>query len=356
MDADPEPIPEHTPPVYPFAEAPPAGTGQEVLPGLLWLRMPLPFSLNHINLWALADGEGWTVVDTGTQTPETLAAWKGLLAPEGLLAGKPVTRVIATHMHPDHMGMAGWLTRKFDARLWITREEYLLCRTLAADTGREAPDDAIRFYRCCGWSEEALDVYRARFGGFGRYIHALPDSFRRLVDGESLRIGDHDWRVVVGRGHSPEHACLVCDALDVMISGDQVLPTISSNVSVHPTEPDADPLGEWMASLQHLRDTLPDSLLVLPAHGLPFRGLHARLDRLSQGHQKGLNRLLRSLAEPRRVVDCFGALFARSIAERSETYGLATGESAAHLNYLYRRGRVQRELGTDGAWRYHASV
>lgn len=340
---------------YPCGDPPPPGGAREILPGLIWLRMPLPFALDHINLWAIADGAGWAIVDSGTQTPEVLAAWRALLAADGALAGRPVTRVIATHMHPDHMGMAGWLTRKFDVRLWMTREEYLMCRTLTADTGREAPDDAIRFYRRCGWPEDALDSYRAKFGGFGKYVHALPDSVRRLVDGERFTIGAHEWRVVVGRGHSPEHACLVCDALDVMISGDQVLPRISSNVSVHPTEPDADPLGEWLASIARLRGELPDSLLVLPAHGEPFRGLHARLDRLAGGHARSLLRLKRSLSEPRRVIDVFGALFARPIDTRSGLLGLATGESVANLNHLMRRGEVTAELGDDGAWWYRLS-
>jgi glyoxylase-like metal-dependent hydrolase (beta-lactamase superfamily II) len=295
------------------------------------------------------------VVDTGTQTPQVLAAWHALLQAGGVLGARPVTRVIATHMHPDHMGMAGWLTRKFGCRLWMTREEYLMCRTLAADTGREAPEDAIGFYRRCGWPGEALDVYRARFGSFGRFLHALPDSYRRIVDGERIAIGAHEWRVVVGRGHSPEHACLVCEALDVMISGDQVLPRISSNVSVFPTEPDADPLGEWLESIAALRSTLPDSLLVLPAHGEPFRGLHARLDRLAAGHARALQRLESSLAEPLRVIDCFGALFARPVGTRSELLGLATGETVAHLNHLLRRGTVSVESGGDGAWRYRAA-
>ncbi len=355
MDHD-SPAPDHPTLDYPCGEPPAPGAAHEVAPGVLWLRMPLPMTLNHINLWAVADGDGWAIVDSGMQTPDTLAAWQMLLAVDGALGGKPVTRVIATHMHPDHMGMAGWLTRKFDARLWMTREEYLMCRTLTADTGREAPDDAIRFFRRCGWSDEALDLYRARFGGFGKYIHPLPDSMRRIVDGERFMIGANEWRVLVGRGHSPEHACLVCDALGVMISGDQVLPRISSNVSVHPTEPDADPLAEWLASIARLRSSLPDSLLVLPAHGEPFRGLHARLDRLAAGHARGLQRLKRSLSEPKRVVDLFGALFARPIDAKSGLLGLATGEGVAHLNYLARRGEVVCEPGDDGAWRYRLTA
>jgi len=346
---------------YPCGDAPAPGQVHEVAPGVLWLRMPLPFALNHINLWAVADedaqGPGWAVIDTGTKTPEALAAWRQLTAPDGPLAATPqgarITRVFCTHMHPDHVGMAGWLTRKFQCRLWMSRLEYLTCRTLVSDTGREAPDDAIRFYRQVGWPEEALDVYRTRFGGFSKYVHQLPDSFRRLSDGETIRIGAHDWRITIGRGHSPEHACLSSDALGVLVSGDQVLPRISSNVSVHPTEPDADPLGEWIASLAHLRQTLSDDLLVLPAHGEPFKGLHARLDRLTQGHERGLQRLRRSLGEaPKRAIDVFGALFARPIDSIGDLLGMATGESLAHINYLVARGEAVCETGADGVRRY----
>jgi glyoxylase-like metal-dependent hydrolase (beta-lactamase superfamily II) len=345
---------------FPCGDPPAGGAVREILPGLLWLRMPLPFTLDHINVWAIADadeaGPGWAIVDTGTQTPEALAAWRSLIAPNGPLAGTSqgarLTRIFVTHMHPDHVGMAGWLARKFNCRLWMSRVEYLTCRTLAADTGREAPEAAIRFYRQTGWPEEALDLYRARFGGFGRYMHTLPESYRRLIDGEVIRIGRHDWRVVVGRGHSPEHACLVCDDLQVMISGDQILPHISSNVSVFPTEPDADPLGDWLDSIARLRASLSDQLLVLPAHGPPFRGVHQRLDRLAEGHEKGLARLRERLSEPRRAIDVFGALFARPIDDYELLLSLATGESLAHLNYLVARGEAVAELGGDGIRRY----
>ncbi len=211
-----------------------------------------------------------------------------------------------------------------------------------------------RFYRAAGWNDDALETYRARFGSFGKGIHALPESHHRLSDGQVLRIGENDWQVVVGNGHSPEHACLVCPALKLMISGDQVLPRISSNVSVFPTEPAADPLGDWMASIAKLRATVPDDVLVLPSHNEPFRGLHARLDALDRGHVKALDRLLGRLATPQRAVDTFVALFARPIEGSSSLLGMATGEAIAHLNRLIATSKACRETDDDGVVWYRA--
>jgi glyoxylase-like metal-dependent hydrolase (beta-lactamase superfamily II) len=330
--------------VYPFDRTPAPGGAVEIAPGVKWMRMPLGGALAFINVWALKDGAGWTIVDTGMQGPAASAAWRQIFTQ--VLEGAPVTRVIVTHMHPDHIGMAGWITRKFDCRLWITRLEYLMCRVLAADTGREAPEEGLRFYRAAGWDTDTLDTYQARFGGFGKNLHALPDSYRRVVDGEEIAIGDHVWRVVVGNGHSPEHACLHCPELKLMISGDQVLPRISSNVSVFPTEPDGDPLDDWLTSLAAIRTRIDDDVLVLPAHNEPFHGLHARLDHLIAGHERGLTRLEAFLAEPRRAVDVFGVLFKRAIS--GELVGMATGEALAHLNCLMHRGVVARTADSAG--------
>jgi glyoxylase-like metal-dependent hydrolase (beta-lactamase superfamily II) len=302
--------------------------------------MPMPFVLDHLNLWAIRDREGWAIVDTGLQTIETATAWRRLFAGPGPLDGARVTRVLVTHMHPDHVGMAGWLTRKFDCRLWMTRLEYLNCRVLTADTGREAPDDGVRFYRRAGWTEDDIENYRARFGTFGKRIYQLPDSYRRLQDGEALTIGEHDWRVIVGTGHSPEHACFYCADLKLFISGDQVLSEISSNVSVFPAEPDADPLGDWLDSITTLATEVPDDVLVLPAHNEPFTGLHARLGDLAAGHVGSLGRLRRQLEEEKRAIDVFDALFARQVTSDPQLLGLATGESLAHINYLVRRGEA----------------
>lgn len=343
--------------VYPLGEPPAAGETREIAPGgpnsILWARMPLPFVLQWINVWLLEDAEGWTIVDTGLGMEASREHWRTIFDSPAL-KGKPVLRVICTHMHPDHVGLAGWITRKFDCRLWMSRLEYFACRMLVADTGREAPADGVRFYRAAGWDEDALDSYRVRFGGFGKVVSRLPDGFHRLSEGDVLDIGGRTWRVVVGNGHSPEHACLLCEELGLFISGDQLLPRISSNVSVFPTEPDADPLSDWLASCAKLKGAIPADVLVLPSHNEPFTGAHARLQDLIDGHERGLSRLEARLAqEPRRAVDLFGAIFARKIGP--DLIGMATGETIAHLNCLIGRGRARRTLTPEGIAYYESA-
>lgn len=337
---------------YPPIAIPEIGNGEAVriADGLFWLRMPLAGRLAAINLWALTDGDGWTIVDTGLRRPETAAAWRQAFVTT--LESRPVHRIIATHLHPDHTGMAGWLVQKQPARLWMTRLEYLTLQVLAGYTGEEAPAAAIDFYRQAGWNDEALDHYRARFGDFGKALYPPPDSFRALVDGQTLEIGERRWEVVVGSGHSPEHAMLWCREAGLLISGDQVLPEISANVSVHPLEPDANPLGDWLRSLRSIRDRIPDDVLVLPAHGKPFVGLHARIDALIGEHERNLARLLELLATPKRAIDVFPALFKREI--RLSDLGLATGESLAHLAYLREQRLVHARRGDDGSLYWQA--
>lgn len=339
---------------YPFQSPPATGLTEEVAPGVRWIRMPLPFALNHINLWALDDGAGWALVDTGMRTEQSAEVWRALFA--NAPDQRPISRVLVTHMHPDHVGMAGWLTRKFGVDLWMTRLEYLSCRVLVSDTGREAPDEGVGFYKKAGWSDAALETYRLRFGNFGKHIHAMPDAYTRLHGGDLLRIGRHDWRVITTAGHSPEHASLYCAELKVLISGDQVLPRISSNVSVYPIEPDADPMKDWLASLDRLQRELPDDVLVLPSHNEPFFGLHARLDALRAGHHANFDKLLAQLQQPCRAIDVFATLFSRSVTEADvHLLGMATGEAVACLNHLVFRGQVRRTLAADGVYRYQCA-
>jgi glyoxylase-like metal-dependent hydrolase (beta-lactamase superfamily II) len=312
--------------------------------------MPLDMSLKFINVYALRDGPGWTVIDTGMQTKATAASWRAAF--EGPLEGLPVHRIIVTHMHPDHCGMAGWLARKFDGRLWMSRLEYISCRMLAADTGREAPEDGVRFYQRAGWNEDALENYRARFGGFGKGVYPMPDSYRRLTDGDRVEIGGREWRVATGAGHSPEHVCLYSPELNLFVSGDQVLPRISSNVSLFPTEPEADPMKDWLTSLARMKKAAPADALVLPSHNDPFHGLHVRIDHLIRGHERAMTRLAKMLAEEKRAIDVFPALFARPIGP--DVLGMATGESLAHLNCLLHRGVITKRTDESGVDWYKA--
>jgi glyoxylase-like metal-dependent hydrolase (beta-lactamase superfamily II) len=323
---------------------PTPGQPEKIADGVYWVRFAMPMSLDHINIWLLEEEAGWTVVDTCLDIPDAKAVWEDLFS--GFMQGKPVLRVIATHMHPDHVGLAGWICRKFDCSLWMSREEYLMCRMMAADTGRAAPQAGIDFYRAAGYQPAQLERYKQRFGEFGAAISALPDNFRRLIDGETLQINGRYWVVVVGSGHSPEHVALFCPALKLLISGDQILPKITSNVSVFPTEPEGNPLKVWLRSNGRIRDILPDDVLVLPSHEAPFYGLHTRLTHMLEGHKRDLNKLFDFLSEPRRAVDCFPVLFKRTIDDT--VLGMATGEALAHLNCLLGRRQIVRQRDPQG--------
>lgn len=333
--------------LYPFGHWTPApAEAKQVADGVFWIRMPLPFSLDHINLYVLEDGEGWALVDTGVRMPPIKALWEQLFA--GPLAGRPVTRVIVTHYHPDHIGLAGWLCRQWGVPLYITRTEFLMAKMLMLDSAPEPPEEVLNVYRRAGWPGEDIEVMRSKgWGNFARGVSKLPVGYHRLQEGIDLTIGGRSWRIVIGRGHAPEHACLICDEAKIMISGDQVLPRITSNVSVYPTEPHANPLGDWMESIDKLRG-LDDALFVLPAHNEPFVGLHARLDQLREDHLAKLERLWSHCQQPRRVVDCFSSLFRKRI-EVGDIM-MATGEALAHLHYLEYSSRLMRSSDGNVDW------
>ena len=340
---------------YPWGDAAPgAGETIRIAGGIRWARIPMPGSLGHINSWLLDDaderGEGVAVVDTGICLTPCSDAWKALYA--GALKDKRITRVIGTHLHPDHIGLAGWIVKKQGVKLWMTRGEMLTARAIVADSADSAPDEALAQSRAAGWDADAIEAQRGRgWNMFQRMIFTLPRSYVRIADGDILDMGAHRWRVVVGSGHSPEHACLWNEAEGVLISGDQVLPRISSNVSVNITEPDADPLGEWLASIDKLLRIVPADVTVCPAHGEPFKGLHVRLMALRDEHRMRLYNLAEAAAKaPMRAVDAFPLLFNRPIGEHNR--GLATGEALAHLKRLEVEGRVKRE-DRDGVWWYH---
>ncbi len=335
---------------YEFSAEPEIGQSIPIFPGVRWLRMPLPFMLGHINLWLLEDGAHWAIVDTGLNSQTSRDHWQAVLTEQ--LQSRAVSRILVTHLHPDHSGCAGWLAEQCHAPLWMSREEYLLCRVLVADTGKPAPGEAIRFYSEAGFPHEAIERYEKAFGQFGRMVADLPQAYQRLTDGMCLQIGRYNWQVLIGRGHSVEHVCLYCAEINTLISGDQLLPTISSNVSVYPTEPGANPLAAWLASLSMLKQVLPPDVLVLPAHGKPFRGAHIRADELIKEHLDSLDRLRLLCREPVRAIDTFPTLFKSSINENNLI--MATGEAIAHLHYLQYRGEMRSWLDDEDIRWYRA--
>ncbi len=338
---------------YPWgARTPGAGETIRVASGVSWARIPMPGSLGHINTWLLDDHDGVMPVDTGMLLTLCSDAWKALF--DGDLKDRPVTRVLCTHLHPDHIGLAGWLCKRSSVDLWMSRGEWLTARMLTSDARDEMPEAFITLQREAGWDEDNLTDMRANgWGRFGRMVFEMPVSYRRLQDGQILDLGSHRWDVVVGSGHSPEHACLWNQQDGVLISGDQVLPRISSNVSINVSEPEADPLGEWLSSIDMLLEKLPADLLVCPAHGEPFKGLHTRLVALRDEHHKRLDDVAAAAkAAPLRVVDTFKLLFNREIGGHNRE--LATGEAMAHLQRLELSGRVRREMREGVRW-YHAA-
>jgi glyoxylase-like metal-dependent hydrolase (beta-lactamase superfamily II) len=333
---------------YPWGKTVP-GHGEliRIADGIRWARIPMPGSLGHINSWILDDDGGVAPVDTGLMLETCSDAWKALFA--GPLDGISLTRIFCTHLHPDHTGLAGWLAKKFDVQLWMTRGEWLTTRLLTSDVRDDVPPEVIAMQRQAGWTDAQIaTLAKHGFGRFSKLVFPIPLGYRRMVDGDVIDFGKHQWRVVVGSGHSPEHACLLNDEEGVLISGDQVLPRISSNVSINVSEPDANPLGEWLASIDRLLK-LPDDLLVCPAHGEPFRGLHVRLCALRDEHLSRLDGLRNALRQkPLRVVDCFPLLFNREIGD--ENRPLATGEAHAHLRYLEVAGQAKVSMKDGVRW------
>ncbi len=329
---------------YPHGEKVPAGADViEVAAGILWARIPLPWSLDHINVYLFREGDGWTVIDTGARGNTGKEAWEGL--EQTVLGGLPIKRVIATHMHPDHLGLAGWLVERSGAEFWITQAEYLLANTLWNSAGTEFPENELTYLFRGGVDRKYEPMIRAAgYGNYKKGVHTLPDSYVRMEDGTELTLGGRRWRVVIGRGHSPEHACLTCLDEPLFIGGDQILPEITSNVSVYAREPKGNPLAHWLSSLDRMRAIEGDPL-VLPSHGRVFYGLQARIDALINGHLDKLEKLHDWCQNPRTAVKTFKALYRRKI-EGMDFY-LALGEAIAHLHLLESLDLVDRSFEDD---------
>jgi glyoxylase-like metal-dependent hydrolase (beta-lactamase superfamily II) len=337
----------HGPIRHPWEEPPAEGAAHQVAEGVLWLRLPLPMALDHVNVFALDDGDGWTLVDTGLNSRRTRAALEAAMA--GPLGGRPVRRVLVTHHHPDHVGLAGWLQSVHGAELLMPRTGWLFARMLTLDVQEVPAPESLTFWRRAGMDAETMATRTAeRPFNFADIVWPMPLGFTRIAEGCVLRAGGRTWDVRMGDGHAPEHATLWSRDDGLVIGGDQLLPSISANIGVYATEPGADPLTDWIASCARLAVHAREDQLVLPGHKLPYTGLPARLEQMVENHHGALARLRLHLAEPRTAVECFAPLFKRRIGPAE--YGLALVEAVAHLNHLHRAGETERTERADGAW------
>ncbi|WP_395341163.1 MBL fold metallo-hydrolase [Ningiella sp. W23] len=328
---------------------PSTGQLREVDADIFWLRMPLPFDLDHINLYLIKDGDGYAAIDTGIGTNTTELIWDQIFSEFNIRLSK----IIVTHMHPDHIGMAGYLSERFKAPLYMTMSEYFVARAIVAG-GRGASDWHDRDYlNKCGMSEEYINNAMSGRGGIGKVVRPIPLGFKRLNADSCISIGDYQWRIMIGRGHSPEHACLYCEDKKILISGDHVLPNISPNIGVYSTEPDANALNLYLQTLPQFK-ALPADTQVLPSHKLPFTGLHTRVDELIAHHQSHLATLLTHCATPKTVEQCLAVLFKRKLNPHNMFFAIAEG--LAHLNYLYYEGKMSRELNSHSQWVFKAIV
>ncbi|MFN3721972.1 MAG: MBL fold metallo-hydrolase [Paracoccaceae bacterium] len=332
---------------HPFPDAPAEGEATEVAPGILWMRLPLPMALDHVNVYALDDGDGWTVIDTGFDSKRSRSIWQSLLS--GPLSGRPVRRVVVTHHHPDHVGLAGWFQSQ-GADLWMPRTGWLYARMLVLDVQPVPSPEAHLFYQRAGMPPAMLAERAAeRPFNFCDVVAPMPLGFTVLDDGGSIRMAGRDWTIRFGSGHAPDQATFWSG--DLILGADQLLPGISANIGVYPTEPEGDPLADWLESCRRFQPLARDTQLVLPGHKLPFTGLPLRLGQMIDNHLGALTRLLDHLAAPKTAADCFTPLFKREITDA--VYTMALVESVAHLNHLLRQGRVSRHLSPEGAWLWH---
>jgi glyoxylase-like metal-dependent hydrolase (beta-lactamase superfamily II) len=334
-------------PHYPHAHPPAAGEMIEVAPNVFWLRMPLPFQLDHINLWLLRDGAGWTIIDTGFPDDGVRETWARIIA--GL--DGPVTRLIVTHFHPDHLGLATWLMEKTGAPLWMTSSEFLTAHVVWHEVAGHGARFMVEQFRMHGLDAERLAKFEKRGSGYRKAVPSLPDHYHRLKEGDGIAINGRNWRLLIGHGHAPEHMSLYCAELGVLISGDMLLPRISTNISVFAATPDADALGWYLASLDQLAKEIPGETLVLPSHGLPFLGVQDRVAALHAHHDERLRALENSCEDaPKSAAELLETLFQRALDTHQTMF--AMGEAIAHLNHLEQAGRLSRSSDADGVIRY----
>ncbi|MEP7154140.1 MAG: MBL fold metallo-hydrolase [Betaproteobacteria bacterium] len=337
---------------YPHEIPPAPGEAIRVADGIFWIRMPLPFALDHINLWLLEDeddaGPCWTLVDTGYGVAATHELWERHF--KETLQGGRVKRIIVTHYHPDHVGCASWLHEKTDAPVWMTAAEYLSAHAAAEDFAgfdRENSEQLFTAHGLAKMRPDFAEAQKARSGAYKRGVPTVPKRYFRIMENDVIHIGKRDWKIITAFGHAPEHATLFSAGDNILISGDQVLPRITTNVGVWGNQPEANPLKQFLEGMSKF-DALPADTLVLPSHDRVFTGLHTRTEELRSHHAKRLAELVAAIDTPKCAAEILPVLFRRPLNEHQLVF--AIGEAIAHLHYLWYAGRATRTLDADGIY------
>jgi len=328
---------------YPLGKTPQEFELINVTKNVFWMRMPLPFSLNHINIWLIEEIDSWTIIDSGLNLESNKDYWQQVITTK--FKNKPIKQIVCTHMHPDHIGLSGWLCEKYGAELRMSKGEYDGCKAIMSTAEQSDYAFEYEFYHNNGADNDQVKLYDNYIGMYRKYVYPISSKNKTLVAGELLTLGEYEWCVVIGSGHSPEHVCLWCEELNIFISGDQILPTISSNISVHPSEPNANPLENWLNSCKYLKELLNDTVLVLPSHGKPFIEVEKRLGEQIVEIENDLQKLAVFCKKPKKVTHGFEVLFRSNITNHN--FMMACGESRAHYNYLTQKNILQTYVDND---------
>ena len=331
---------------YPFSKRPADGQTLKVAPNIYWLRMPLPIALNHINLWLLEGDEGWTIVDSGMATEESKTVWKNIFT--NVFKTKPLEKIVITHMHLDHSGLAGWLTNEWDIEPYFTKKEFNETLKISKGMNPEQQKITLDYYKKCGYDEESQQHFIERIGYRKTLVTNLKSNFQELKDQQTPQLSDGIWKIILAEGHSPAHACLYSEQKNVFICGDVLLPRITPNVSVNPAHPDSNPLRDWLESLEKIKQSIPHDVLVLPSHGYPYQGAHRRIEAIVNNHHEKLDRIYQYIDEPKSVTELFPILFDSKINQH--TLVLAVGETMSHLNYLVAENRLKKSIDEKGLY------
>ena len=328
-------------------ELPSATTPIEISEGILWFRFPMPIALDHINIYLLEDNDGWVLIDTGMADPVSIETWEIIL--KKYTAKRPIIRIIGTHFHPDHVGLAGWLLDRIDAEFWMSQIEWLSARQAYLDAEEVSLVNMRKFYDLAGLGTSEKNLYYEIGNDYREMVSPIPSVYKRIEKETIFLIGGRTWQPIFGSGHSPDHVTLYNKKDQIVLGGDMLLPRITPIIAVWWQEPDGNPLDGYLKFLEGI-EVATEETIVLPAHDLPYKGLLTRIKDLIQHHQNRLEITFECCSETVTASCIMKALFRRDLDAFQTRF--AIGETIAHINYLLHKKEISRHLSQDHSYLY----